>query len=325
MSERSVLGVDVGGTKIALCLMSENGKRSEVLRFPSLLRSGRDALAENILDCIGKALESSSAENAPVCVGVGLKDFVDNKNGVWVKSPSTPGFAPLPLAEMITERFGIPAVLDNDVHVAALAEQYYGRGRDFRDFVYMNVGTGIAIGVINDGRLMRGCVNYAGEIGHMSVDTDGELCPFCGQRGCLEEIAGGGAIISYARREMHNWPYSSLHGLEASGKLHSAAVFQEADLGDKFAGLIAKRTVHALAVACSAVVNIFNPEALIFGGGVMADGWLIEKIKDELPRTTIKTSYDSLREVCLSPLGSDYVGVLGAAGLGWEHIGKQGK
>ncbi len=322
MTKPSVLGVDLGGTKIAVCRMTRDGERSEVLRSPSQIRAPKNELIENLLSAVENYLNNCGGE-PPLCIGYGLKDYVDNEKGIWMASPSTPDFTPVPLAALTMERFGIPAVLDNDVHVATLAEQYYGQGRTYKNFVYLNVGTGIAMGAVNEGRLMRGAINYAGEIGHMSVETEGEVCGFCGQNGCLEEIAGGGAIISYARRELGNWPGSTLCGLEASGSLHSAAIFREADNGDPFAVHIARRTLRAMLVACSAIVNIFNPEAIIFGGGVMADGWLIRHIREELPQRAIHTSLSALKELSLSALGSDHVGVMGAAALGWEYMDRR--
>ena len=313
------LGVDLGGTKVAVCASNfENAEdvSRHVLRFPSNITGSQEELVNTLFSSIDKYVASKCGGKLPCAIGFGLKDAVDNRNGVWLKCPSSEGFSPLPLAKLVYERYGIPAYLDNDVHVATLAEQKYGAGKRYKDFLYLNVGTGIAVGAVVNGQLMRGASNYAGEIGHIAVETEGETCTFCGLPGCLENIASGQGINEITQKALVSNPSSSLQQvLEANGFIRSTDVFAAADEGDELAQEIADRVTRALAIACADAVNIFNPEAIIFGGGVMSDEWLLTRLQDLVPKYAIATSVAALRELSLSELGSDHVGVLGALSI----------
>lgn len=317
--EGYVLGVDLGGTKVAVCAsdFEDVGSVSKsVMRVPSNVTGGPDELVASLFSAIDAYVSERRGGVPPRAIGFGLKDAVDNRRGIWLKCPSSEGFRPLPLARLVRERYGVPAFLDNDVHAATLAEQRYGAGRRYRDFLYLNVGTGIAVGAVIDGRLMRGASNYAGEIGHISVETEGEPCTFCGLPGCLENVASGQGIDEIARRALGTHPSSALaEALARHGHVRSSDVFAAADAGDELARSIADRVTRALAIACADAVNLFNPEAIIFGGGVMSDGWLLARLRELVPRMAIATSAEALRELALSELGSDHVGVLGALSI----------
>lgn len=313
------LGVDLGGTKVAVCSsdFEEIDDVSErVMRFPSHITGSQEELVDTLFSSIDTYIENKCAGKLPRAIGFGLKDAVDNRKGIWLKCPSSEGFSPLPLAELVYERYGVPAFLDNDVHAATLAELQYGAGQRYKDFLYLNVGTGIAVGAVIEGKLMRGASNYAGEIGHISVETEGETCTFCGLPGCLENIASGQGINEITQKALSNNQDSLLQQtLKAHGFIRSTDVFSAADMGDELAQSIADRVTKALVIACVDAVNIFNPEAIIFGGGVMSDGWLLTRLQDLVPRRAIATSVAALQELSLSELGSDYVGVLGALSI----------
>lgn len=325
MRERYVLGVDVGGTKIDICKADGNGDCADIRRYESNFSAGRDVVLQSILDAIDRYFHDVCAgAGLPLCIGLGLKDCVDSRTGVWLTCPAIPGFSSTPITQIVEERFQVPVVADNDVRVAVLAEKAYGEGGKYSDFIYFNIGTGISAGIIADGRLINGGSNYAGEIGHMSVNSAGSKCPYCGQNGCLEEIAGGGAIIQAAKEGLITHPYSELARLESQGQLYSRTIFQAADNGDELAGKIAQDVYRAVLVATLALVHIFNPQAVIFGGGVMSDGWILNKLKQEVPVHLLQSTAEGLQKLALSPIGSDHVGVFGAAVLGWEYISGRG-
>ena len=197
----------------------------------------------------------------------------------------------------------------------------FGAGKLYRDFLYINVGTGLSMGAVVDGRLLRGASNYSGEAGHITVESDGEPCSFCGKRGCLENIASGGAIITLAEQLIRERPDSLLAEIyREKKKINSRDLFFAADRGDETAAALAQRVLSALTVATADLINVFNPEAVVFGGGVMSDGWLIERLKREIPGRIIKTDWEALKEITLSPLGSDQVGVLGAIVLARQEL-----
>lgn len=314
--EDYVLGIDIGGTKIAVCGSNFSDVTQGIMRFPSNISSDYDTLVNNILTAIETYIAGKEQGRPPRMLGFGLKDAVDKKAGIWQKSPSTKDFKPLHLNDLTMQRYGIPSVMDNDVHAATVAEIAYGAGQHYDNFIYFNVGTGISIGVVIDGKLLSGATNYAGEAGHMSVEPDGELCPWCGQRGCLENIASGEAIITQAMAVVAEYPDSQLaERYRQSGFLTSRDVFQLAQAGDVHAVRISQRVVKALTVAMRSLIHIFNPEAIILGGGVMSDAWLISILREEVPKCLLSPSQEALKDISLSDLGADHVGILGALAL----------
>lgn len=310
------LGIDVGGTKIALLASDFDDIELDIVVVPSATHDDQQTLVESIFGAIDAYVEQRRGGTPPRAMGFGLKDAVDARRGIWLKCPSSRGFSPIALGELVRERYGCPAALDNDVHAATLAEMRFGAGKRYRDFLYMNIGTGIAVGAVCGGALVRGATNYAGEIGHISVETNGEECGFCGGWGCFENVASGEGIAELVSEGVKGAPDSALARILArEGRVTSADVFRAADAGDTLASEIAARVLRATTIACCDAINIFNPAAIIFGGGVMADGWLLRRLREEVPKHAIATSMDALEEMRLSELGSRHVGVLGALAL----------
>lgn len=308
-----VLGVDVGGTKIAVCGSNHFGEQKKILRVPSHLDDPAARIEERMLGAIREYIETYEGGRTPAMIGFGLKDAVDSERGVWVTCPCGDGTREINLAALVDDAFGVPAVLDNDVHAATLAEMEFGAGRKYSDFLYINVGTGISMGVVAENRLLRGAGNYAGEFGHISIDPTAERCSFCGMNGCLESIASGQAIYGQAERAVKSDPGSILaQYCRESGRIDSRLVFKAADRGDPEAGRIGERVLNALLLGVCGAINIFNPEAVIFGGGVMSDGWIAERLFPRIADYTIPTTMEAIREISLSDIGADYVGVIGA-------------
>ena len=310
------LGVDVGGTKIAICGSNLLNQKDSVVRFPSKYGYSREDFLTNLFDSIDQYIKEKENGILPASIGFGLKDAVDERKGIWLKYPSGNEMVEIPLAHLVWERYGIPAKLDNDVNAATIAEQNFGAGKEYTDFLFINIGTGISIGMVSDGRLIRGASNYAGEAGHLSVEPDGEVCSFCGQRGCFEIVASGEAIIHHAMDIVHsNKPSILKEYYLKKGHLNSRDVFNASDCGDKEATIISARVLKAIVTASCGLINIFNPEAVIYGGGVMTDGWLFSRIVNIIPEQIIPTTRLALREIALSRLGTDVVGLLGALTL----------
>jgi glucokinase len=225
---------------------------------------------------------------------------------------------PVPLAAQILARHGLPAYLDNDVHAATTAELRFGAGRSASEFIYLNVGTGIAAGVVTHGRLVRGASNYAGEIGHLVVEPAGVPC-MCGQRGCLEPTASGGGIVEQATARALADAASLLHVGALAGTLTAHDVFAAADAGDPAAGDIAGRAMRALGNTLVGLVNLLNPELVVVGGGVFGDGWLLPRLRDHVTTYALRNAVRALRGIIPSELSIDQVGLLGAASLAWER------
>jgi len=312
-----VLCVDQGGTKTNIARGDKNGEIQDIRRFIIDL-SDHAIVVKQIFDAIDVYLRENCIRlGSPLRIGMGVKGYADREKGIWKRCITIPNFTPVNLGEMAYDKFGINAVIDNDVHAATLAELYYGAGKQYKNYIYYNIGTGIAIGIVSEGKLIRGSTNYSGEIGHMVTETEGDLCP-CGHFGCLEGVASGAAIIEQVRRGLSEYPQSGMHNINSNGTLTSHTVFKMAEEGDVLAGLVTNRALRSIQLSVISILNIFNPEAIIFGGGVMADGLLLPKIKEYAYKYSLRPSAWALKEVCLSKLGANRVGILGAAAIGWE-------
>jgi glucokinase len=220
------------------------------------------------------------------------------------------GLRDVPVKRWLEDRFGLRVEVDNDVHAATLAELGLGAGRTFRDFVYVNVGTGIAAGLVIDGRLCRGVANLAGEFGHVTVDRDGIPC-HCGQKGCLEELAAGPRIVERYRKLRGGAPPVGT----ASG------VFDLAAAGDAAAGAVLEAVTEDIGTGIVNLANLLNPEAVVLGGGVFrGSGVLAARIAAFVRARALREIAACLRSVDVSALEPGSVGILGAASLGWEIV-----
>jgi glucokinase len=318
LDRSTVVGVDVGGTKILVGSVRPDGAVVAARRYPMDRRDRAHTLA-SILDGIAGYWRELPTRLPPAAIGVGLVGLTDPATGAWLHSMSLHVDQPIELGAELRARYGLPVAVDNDVHAATLAELRFGAGREARDFVYLNVGTGLAGGLVCNGQLVRGALNYAGELGHSLVggpfvgESD-DLCP-CGRRGCVEMYASGGAIVESVRLAVGRGEASSLAPIVASGALTSADVFHAADEGDALAIRVAERVLRGVGDLLVNLVNTLNPSAIVLGGGVVADGWLVPRVEAYVRRVALRNAARSLRSVALSSLPINEVGLLGAATL----------
>ncbi|HEU0294833.1 MAG TPA: ROK family protein [Anaerolineales bacterium] len=312
MPEPVVIGVDVGATKILVGAITSAGNILLSRRFK--MRHETTAVTiqsiQNALEIFMQDLD----ELAPLAIGIGLVGQTDPNTGTWLEAMNLPIKSPVPLAEQVRARFGLPVTLDNDVHAATLAEMRWGMGKESTDFIYLNVGTGISAGLAFDGQLLRGTQNYAGELGHMVVQPDGPPCP-CGRRGCLEPIASGGGMLARLQELGMDYPDSALHALAQVEPLTAHQIFLAADAGDPLASKISNDAVEALSVALTNLVNLLNPEWIVYGGGTLSDGWLIEHVRGKVESQPLYMTRKSFKGILPSRLNPEQVGLLGAACL----------
>jgi glucokinase len=311
------MGVDVGGTKILAGVVDENGQILYSQRYPTN-RTDQEAVLNSIQEAVEQAMKSLPQGMAPGAMGVGLVGWVDPASGTWLQSMNLNVDSPIPLADVLSSQYGIPVVLDNDVHAAALAEIVWGIGRQSENFIYLNAGTGIAAGVVCNGRLVRGAANYAGELGHMFVDGAGEAC-VCGQIGCLEPLASGGGMLERVRAYLPRYAGSCLGALEETNRLSATAIFEAADGGDALAALVAGEAIAALGTALVNVINLLNPEYVVLGGGIFSTGRARERLQDYVQARALAIAYRSLKGIIPSSLEVGRVGLLGAASLAWQY------
>ncbi len=312
-----VLCIDLGGTKTYIARGGKDGEIEDIRKF-TIDFSDQATVIRQLFEAIDLYLwENCRGLQSAQSIGIGLKGYADRSQGIWKSCMAIPKFSPVSIAEIAYHKYGIPAVIDNDVRAATLAELYYGAGQQYKDFIYYNVGTGIAIGIISDSKLIRGSTFYAGEIGHLITEPDDDLYDG-GDRGYLEEIASGAAILKHVKQGLADQPHSGLRPMYENGTLTSHTVFTMAEKGDVLAEQITRRVLKSLQISVVAITDIFNPEAIIFGGGVVADGLLLPKIKQYAYAHSLRPSAQALKEICLSGLGVDRVGILGADAIGWE-------
>jgi glucokinase len=303
----NAIGVDVGGTKIAAGIVNSQGEILDEVRYPTPHSS--EKLVETIAGAVSEVGDGS--EVGGVCLAVpGL--ILAQENRV-VFSPNLRAVEGIPLKDELEPRMGLPLTVENDGNAAAWGEFRFGVGSEADHLVFVTLGTGIGGGVITQGILMRGAQGSGGELGHVTVHATGPRCA-CGNRGCLEALASGTAIGRRAREVAIEYPDSALGRLAARRQVLGEDVTELAREGDKVALSVLEEAGTWLGVGLAGFVNVFNPEVVAVGGGVMAAGELIlEAARREVHLRARPPSRD-LAEVKVATLGARS-GVLGAAAL----------
>jgi len=300
VGEQRVIGVDLGGTKILAGIVDRAGavvRRRETptptTSQPKLLEALEAAVAELLEDDVG-------------ALGFGIPSTIDQRSGRAVSSVNIP-LADLDLRTWMRDRFGVPVGIDNDANAATLAEWAHGAGRGTRHMVMLTLGTGVGGGLILDGRPYRGAVGAGAELGHMVIDIDGPPCQgSCTGRGHLESLASGRA--------------ATLAAQEAFGPAVDAhRLVRLAQEGDAIAVELLATFGHRLGVAIGSLVNIFNPELVVIGGGFSAAGdFLLGPAREALEREALEPGRDLVR-VVRAELGTA-AGLVGAGLVAFEAL-----
>jgi glucokinase len=321
--EGLVIGVDVGGTKVAAGIVDASGKILTQLRKPMPANDGAEAgfkAATSAIDSL-LASEAANAQGQVKAIGICAPGPLDPKSGVVLNPPNLPCWRNFPLAARVAEVYRVPVKVDNDANAAALAETIWGAARGYRYVFYATVGTGIGTGIVFDGRIYHGHTGAAGEGGHVTIDYRGPLCP-CGKRGCIEVLAAGPAIALRARTHVAADPArgSALLGL-ARGKTEavtSEMVGKAYAVGDALAREILQETAELLTVWLGNIVDLFDPDVLVVGGGVAAMlNPFFAEIKRLLPSWCVNPRASEIPLV-LAHYGAD-AGIAGGAAL-FSHL-----
>jgi glucokinase len=263
--------IDLGGTKLRAVVADLDGNVvGEIIRA-----SEADEGPELVIGRMIETLDAASSEaGVPItelrAVGVASPGALDLVHGLVQGAPQLPGWDGVPLADILSERLGMPVLLENDANAAALGENRFGAGRGTRYLVYLTISTGVGGGIIIDDKVYHGVSGAAGELGHMIVWFNGPRCP-CGERGCLEAIASG---MGLAWRTQDLVDAGEAPGLERikreRGELNADEVADAARAGDADAIRLFDEAGLYLGIALSNYINIFNPEMIVIGGGVAA-------------------------------------------------------
>jgi glucokinase len=309
------LGVDLGGTKLAVAVVDVEGKVLHRLRRATDVGGGAEAVRRQIVEA-ARELQRRCRGRRWTGVGLGVAGQIDPKGGRVRFAPNL-GWEDVSLGVELQEELSLPVMVTNDVRAATLGEWLFGAGRDCPDLVCLFVGTGIGGGVVSGGAILSGCSNTAAELGHITVDIHGPPCR-CGNRGCLEALAGGWAIAERARREAAEDPEHAAALLQLAGghaeRITTALVAERFHQGDPLAGRLFDAASEALIAGATSLVNAFNPCRLILGGGVMGGmPQLVARIEEGVRQRALSAATACLK-VLPAGLG-DRAGMVGAGAL----------
>lgn len=276
MVGKQYLGFDVGGTKITAVLASETGRimkkvetKTRKFRGPSELIEQLGAISDGFkgYDNIGVIFP------APV-----------SPDGITLYAPNLFGWKGINLKKKLEEAMGMDVYIENDATAQAISVKVFDRGSKYKNYIYLAIGTGIGGGIFIDDRVYRGSNGYAGELGHMVVLANGPMCG-CGRRGCLEALASGPAITRRAMENSREFNRSQFLSSIPLERLTAEDIFSGRKIGDPFCTLLVDETLYYLSVALANYVNIFDPEAIFLGGGLLRNSsTLIRELKESVDR-----------------------------------------
>lgn len=305
------IGVDIGGTGTKAAVVSEDGKILARAYKATDVHAGTKSIIDSVEDLLAQAAQLEVEIQA---VGVGAAGFINAATGTITFAPNLVYDDPK-VAEALRGRTGLAVTVDNDANAAAWGEYEHGAGRGSEYVAYISMGTGVGSGFIIEGRLVRGLTGAGAEMGHTVIDAYGAQCK-CGLRGCLEQYASGQAITRMAKEAVANDPGSSIlafaGSVDAIGGEHVAKAARQYDAA---ARAVLRRSGRALGIGLSNVANIFDPEVIVLGGGVVAAGEaFLGPARDELAHMTEQQRRRPIR-LAVSELKDD-AGIIGAAALG---------
>jgi glucokinase len=312
---RAVLALDIGGTKLAVGVVTTDGKTHSFLVEPTRRDEGHEVILRRLFDLGHRAIDAAGLGEI-AAVGISCGGPLDAETGVLLEPLHLPGWIDIPIVAMAVAEFGVPAVLENDASAAALGEYRYGEARGAATALYLTVSTGIGGGAVLDGELHRGAAGNGGEYGHIMVRPGGRLC-LCGRYGCLEGYASGSSIALRAREAVAASDQPTV--LRDLDVILAEDVAAAARAGDAIATGIWDETTDVLAQAITDLVNVFEPDVVVIGGGVTRSGeQLLGPVRAAVLRDAMPPAAAAVR-IESAGLG-DAVGVVGAAALAFDLI-----
>jgi glucokinase len=321
------LGIDLGGTKVLAAVIDiSTGEVISSARKRTRAERGQDFVEKRTIEMATEAINAAHLPDdaSIMAIGAGVAGQIDRKNGVVVDAPNL-GVRDMRLGDILGKQFGKPVYVGNDVEVAAQGENLYGSGRGFSNFVCVFVGTGIGSGIVQNGKMYTGLSGTAGEVGHMTIQADGRVCS-CGSRGCLEAYASRTAITKAIMAEIHHGRPSVLaedaalqikegETIIRSGLLARAIAEKDALVID-----VVSDAADFLGYGLASIMNFYNPEAIILGGGVIEAIDLLFERAVARARIIALSAPAQKTKILKAKLG-DFSGVVGAACLGAQIAG----
>lgn len=325
------IGVDFGGTKVLACAVDvKTGKVLGEGKSSTSSSDGPENLMKRIYKVCKAAAKDASIDPAEtIGIGVGIAGQVDAERGLLVGTANlSRAVVDLPMAELLTKEFGVPAAIRNDVQIAAIGEARFGSGKKIENFVCIFVGTGIGGALVQNGELIPGFSGNAGEIGHTMVQVGGRICG-CGGRGHLEAYASRTAMTATLLGEMRRGRKTILSELlpdvdpvhpQKSGAIRSGVLRKAVAAGDEVTIEVVEEAAYYLGCGLASIVNFVNPQRIILGGGVIESLDLLFELAEKTTRVEALAHAGEAVEIVRAKLG-DYSGAVGAAVIVAEQQG----
>lgn len=267
------VGIDIGGTNIKGALVNKSGKLLSFQETTTPASSEEiDKTIYSIIENLATSATVSKIDISAICIGAA--GSIDRIKGVVITSPNIPSWKEYPLTKNIEKITGTKTFLENDATVACAGAWWQGNGNRYRNWIMVTLGTGIGGAAVIENRIYTGQSGSSMEIGHMTIESNGRKC-LCGNLGCLEQYASATALVSFTRENINKFPESSIHEIIKKEPLTAKIIYEEALKKDPLAVNAIKDISGYLGIGVANLVNIFNPEAILFGGGLSQAGKII--------------------------------------------------
>ncbi|MDO4432684.1 MAG: ROK family glucokinase [Aerococcaceae bacterium] len=314
---KKILGIDLGGTSVKMAIISSEGEILEKWTIATNILEDGSHIVPDMIQSIREHLDRYGLTTADFLgIGMGSPGKVDAHAGTVIGAYNLNWRTLQPVREAFQAAFDVPFFIDNDANVAALGEQWKGAGNNADDVVLFTLGTGVGGGIVTNGQLVRGFGGAAGEVGHITVDTENGFDCTCGKKGCLETVASATGIVNLARQFAEEYVGDSpiKAAVDNGDVVTSKDIFEASKAGDFFAEQVVERFAKYLGLAVAHIACTLNPSSIVLGGGVSAAGeYLLEQIKPFYHAYTFPQIRENT-QLALATLGND-AGVIGAAQL----------
>lgn len=321
MSEKKLIGIDLGGTTVKFAILTKEGEIQQKWSIETNILDEGSHIVPDIIASVNHHLElyGLKAEDF-IGIGMGTPGSVDREKGTVIGAYNLNWKTLQPVRDQIEAGTGIKFAMDNDANVAALGERWKGAGENNPDVIFITLGTGVGGGIIMENLLLHGVAGCAGEIGHITVDPDGFPCT-CGKVGCLETVSSATGVVRVARHLAEEYAGDSelKRRLDDGQDISSKDVFELAQQDDDFALMVVDKVCFYLGLACGNLGNTLNPSSIVLGGGVSAAG---EFLRSRVEKYFFQFTFPQVNQstqIKLAVLGND-AGVIGASSLAMQFL-----
>ena len=317
MAKPYVIGIDMGGTNTAFGIVDACGNVIASDSIKTAKHSNIDDYIDELYNEITRIMDAVGAEDKINGIGIGAPN-ANYYTGIIEDGVNLPWPTPIPLADIVTKKFGIPCIITNDANAAAIGEMTYGAARGMKDFIMITLGTGVGSGIVINGQMVYGHDGFAGELGHVTVKrNNGRTCG-CGRTGCLEAYCSATGVARTAREFLDiRKDKSKLRELDPDS-ITSKDVYDAAMAGDKLAKEIFDYTGTILGEALADFTAFSSPEAFVIFGGLAKSGDLIMKPIQEAYDKNVMSIFRGKAKIIFSQMKEADAAILGASALGWE-------